>query len=247
MASWAWLFRYLALAAPNVLLIVAALMLGLFPHWISELESDSRRRPLRYSIAGGIAVLALVLWGFSALQMHDNDVVLAELLNQQSQSYARIDRHISEFEAHTPTVPKVALRISEAHYTQYPFRGGTAISVDVTVVNDADDVTLTEHTAAAAGPTPSEKFLQQKLREMSLTLRAKSLGGPRLTLRHGESRVISSSKPVDTATVMGLALGTSTAIFGVIMDARTATGMHTVISFCSVYQDMILVNPDCPK
>ena len=227
---------YFLVALPNVLIIVAGVLLGLFPSAVAALDKKPGERA---GIAVVLVVLAVLLWIISARQLQAADDQIASLQSQQKIGFQTIGAQISTFEAHTPTVPKLDVKLSDELATTV-LGGSLVIGVNVTIANNGDDATFVSHYVAGVSNTPS----QSQITQITSTLRKKVrklTGGKPAILRHGESKITSAIYPIDEPTLNAIAAGVDTAYFAINFDIRSVSGKHQIVTYCSFYQGIMLV------
>lgn len=241
---------YLLLSLPSIFLTVAAILLALFPQWVSYLEHRPR---LRIPIALALGLLAIVSGIVSAKQMQSQDTEITSLNSAQSTGFQQLNQHIATFEARTPTVPKLAISFSNDQIAILPVNGALLIGLNLTLTNEGDDSTYTNHFVTTIVRTPTESGRSSIIRVIRRQLRilAAQAGGDHATIRHGESKITSAligradGEPLNGRALAALYAGKETAFFGMIFDVTTATGLRKKLLYCSFYQGLMVV--ECPE
>jgi len=234
---------YLLDALPNAIVLVAALMIGLFPKWVIGLEKRPR---LRWTIAGVLGILAVAIWVTSAIQMRSLDSKISGLeTNQEATTqYQQLHQQMNAFEARTPTIPKMDFHFSNEGTGLIPAAHGFLFGFSLTLNNDGDDASY--HGAQAIGksitPTISSTYDNiRKMRQHLGNLMAHPLHSPPVVIRHGESKVMSVMIPMDGQEINRFSNYSETVIYGFGFDLRTAHGRE-IIFYCGFYQGMLPVN-----
>ena len=231
---------YFVLALPNILLTIAATLVGLFPQWISYLEGKAL---LRYSITGFLVIMALATGIISASLMHSSDVDNANLRSAQAAGFSAINQHIQSFEARTPTVPKLDIEFPDEEAQV----GKNQVWLNLTLANNGDEVTYVGHSITGIVMTPPVAVQDVMVKQLREHLRkVASQAGSLQTLHHGESRITSAFiSPLNGSTIAALNAGAATAFFGFVFDARTNTGLKKLYYYCAIYQGRLVI--DCPE
>lgn len=239
---------YFVLTLPSLVLAIAAALLGLVPSWVSNLQF---RPSLRYSIAAVLVALSIVSAAISSNQMRGADAQIAALESSQSQGFQGLNKHIEDFEAKTPTVPKLAFAFSDEQVAVTPRNGRLLLGLTVNITNNGDDAVYTTHYVAAFGRTPSAAGIAQVISIIRTKLhKIIHQRTEPVTLNHGESGATSAiidnvlGGPLTPADVDALAAGANTAFFAIGLDVKTVTGLSQVKIYCGYYQGLLVV--DCP-
>jgi len=228
---------YLLVSLPNAVVLAGGLLLALFPSAVLGLE---RKPGLRYTIAGALVVLAVIIWVTSAAQMHRMDADLTNLRNGQSSGFQTIGQQISAFAATAPRVPRLAVHLDEGEIA-YVVRGGQELlGVNVTITNDGDDATFAAHYVSAVSNTPSGNGAYAFMKLLIAKVANLPDGKPAI-LRHGESSVSSAVLVVPLWVLSAIKAGVDTAYFGITFDVKTVSGKHKRVNFCAFYQGLMLV------
>jgi hypothetical protein len=241
-----WL-PYLLNGLPNAIVLVAALMIGLFPKAIIELES---RPKLRRTIASILGILAIAIWITSAVQMRSLDLTLSGLqtTKQASGQYESLNEKVNAIETHMVTVPRLAVHFSNGLGIEtYQESSGLLQGVTITINNDGDDGTI--DWAQAIGlitPTPPIATTYSEIRVVRRRLGELLAQGKlikHVSFRHGESQTVSAMTPITSDEAAGFTNGSETLLYGFVFDVRTAHA-HEAIYYCGFYQGFLPVIAD---
>jgi hypothetical protein len=236
-----WL-GYLLVAVPNVVVIVAAFVVGLHPKWVAKLEHPKNKR-IRLTIAWAFGIAAAAVGVLSAVQQRIGDDAIRTLASQQSSGFQRLGQQIKIFQEHTPTVPKWAFHTTE-EMTMAPVGKTWFFGVNVTLWNDGDDADYTSSVAEAFTGMLTDNARELAIKQMLSnlkTLEATNKNKP-TPIRSGENRLTSVAFPIDkNPYYTQLIAGKATAFFGVKFDIKTRTGIRKSLTYCGFYQGFLIV------